>query len=194
MNIYVKDTEKVIYLLKKASLLIKNVGDGNWKNEDVKWQDNAIEWNHQVSEYINPRKKRIFLGGTCNESTWREKFITLLNPDKLTYVNPVVDDWNEEAQKIELLDREMCDYCIYTITPRMSGVYSIAEVIDDSNKRPKKTIFILLQSDADYIYVFPVGEWKSLEMVAKMVKRNGGRVYYSLESAAEYLNAIEGAK
>lgn len=29
------------------------------------------------------------------------------------------------------------------ITPRMTGVYSIAEVIDDSNKRPEKTIFCI---------------------------------------------------
>jgi hypothetical protein len=185
-----KDTEKITYLLKKASFLIKNVGDGNWKDEDVKWQDNAIEWNQQVSEYINPRKKRIFLGGTCNESTWREDFTNLLNLDKLTYFNPVVDDWNEEAQKNELLERVMCDFCIYTITPKMTGAYSIAEVIDDSNKRPEKTILILLQSDDDFKHIFPIDQWKSLEMVAKMVKRNGGRVYYSLESAAEYLNAI----
>jgi hypothetical protein len=188
------EIKKLIRLLKRAHCIIKEVGDGNWKDEDVKWQDIAMEWQHDISEYIILRKKRIFLGGTCNDSIWREDFIKLLNTNKLAYFNPVVDDWNEEAQKNELLERVMCDFCIYTITPKMTGVYSIAEVIDDSNKRPEKTILILLKSDDDFKHIFPIDQWKSLEMVVKMVKRNGGRVYYSLESAAEYLNAIGEAK
>lgn len=184
------EIEKVIRLLKKANFLIKNVGEGNWKNECVKWQDSVIEWQHDISEYINPRKKRIFLGGTCNESIWREDFIKLLNTDKLTYFNPVVKDWNEEAQKNEFRERTNCDFCIYTITPKMTGVYSIAELIDDSNKRPEKTILILLKIDDTFNCIFSVGQWRSLEMVKNMVKRNGGRTYYTLESAAEYLNNL----
>ena len=51
-------------------------------------------------EYLlkeNPNKK-VFLGGTCNKSKWRDELIDLL---KIDYFNPVVDDWNEEAQKEE---------------------------------------------------------------------------------------------
>ena len=36
--------------------------------------------------------------------------------------------WNEEAQKNEIFEREHDDYVLYTITPRMEGVYSIADV------------------------------------------------------------------
>jgi len=32
---------------------------------------------------------KIFLGGTCNESTWRNRIIPMLEID---YFNPVVDD------------------------------------------------------------------------------------------------------
>ena len=92
--------------------------------------------------------KKVFLGGTCNESTWRDKLIKMLEID---YFNPVVDDWTEECYQEELRQREICDYCLYVITPRMKGVYSIAEVVDDSNKRPEKTIFCLLDYDlSDY--------------------------------------------
>ena len=31
----------------------------------------------------------------------------------------------------------------------MTGVYSIAEVVDDSNKRPGKTILVILRDDGD---------------------------------------------
>ena len=68
---------------------------------------------------------KVFLGGTCNESAWREELIPML---KIDYFNPVVDDWNEEAYKNELRERKICDLCLYTITPEMAGVYSIAEV------------------------------------------------------------------
>lgn len=184
------EIEKLIRLLKRAHCIIKEVGDGNWKNEGAKWQDIAIEWQHDISEYIILRKKRIYLGGTWNESIWREEFIKLLNIDKSTYFNPIVDNWNEEAQINEVLERANCDFCIYTITPKMAGVYSIAELIDDSNKRPEKTILILLKTDDNFKHIFSTSQWKSLKMVGKMVKRNGGRVYYTLESAAEYLNNL----
>jgi len=83
----------------------------------------------------------VFLGGTAANSTWRDELIPSL---KIDYFNPIVDDWNEEAQKAEIKKRENCDFCLYVITPEMEGVYSIAEVIDDSNKRPERTIFCYL--------------------------------------------------
>lgn len=38
--------------------------------------------------------KRVFLGGTCNDSTWRDNLIQQLEID---YFNPVVPDWTEDA-------------------------------------------------------------------------------------------------
>mgnify|MGYP000970320331 CR=1 FL=1 len=127
--------------------------------------------------------KRVFLGGTCNNSTWRDQLISQL---KIDYFNPVVDDWNEAAYQKELYERKYCDYVLYVITPKMAGVYSIAEVVDDSNKRPDKTLFCILKEDE--IDFFDKGQLKSLIAVAKMVKENGAHVFGSLESVAEYLN------
>ena len=64
----------------------------------------------------------------------------------------------------------------------MTGVFSIAEVIDDSNKRPKKTIFCHLREG------FSKEQNKSLEQVALMVKNNGGRCFNTLNDVANYLN------
>ncbi|MFQ5750560.1 MAG: nucleoside 2-deoxyribosyltransferase domain-containing protein [bacterium] len=125
---------------------------------------------------------RVFLGGTCNESTWRNKMMAYLHDLGLEYFNPVVDDWDENAQANELKERAECDFCLYAITPKMTGAYSVAEVIDDSNKRPEKTILVLLHDDGDN--KFTEGQWKSLKSVAKMVKRNGGQVFDNLYFAA----------
>lgn len=89
---------------------------------------------------------RVFLGGTCNESTWRDDLIPLLLCD---YFNPVVDDWTPECQAEEIRQRETCDFVLYTLTPRMTGVYSVAEVVDDSNKRPGRTLFCYLADDGE---------------------------------------------
>lgn len=124
---------------------------------------------------------KVFLGGTCAGSTWREELIPQLEID---FFNPVVEDWTPECMEEELRQREECDICLYTISSEMKGVYSIAEVIDDSNKRPSKTVFCLLHSG------FDEGQLKSLGAVRDMVERNGGKVFEGLGSLAGYLNSL----
>jgi hypothetical protein len=53
---------------------------------------------------------KIFLGGTCNGSKWREELITKLEEIGIDYFNPVVSVWNEEAQKREIEERQNCDF------------------------------------------------------------------------------------
>lgn len=129
---------------------------------------------------------KVFLGGTCNESTWRQELILLL---EIGYFDPVVEDWDEKAYQNELRERKECDFCLYVLTPKMTGFYSIAEVVDDSNKRPERTVFCVLEEDNDM--VFDVGQLKSLEAIKKMVKVNGGKVFLNLTDVADYLNEKE---
>ena len=130
------------------------------------------------------RRMKVFLGGTCNESDWRNRIIPML---EVGFFNPVVDDWTPDCMAEELRQREECDVCLYVITPKMTGVYSVAEVIDDSNKRPARTVFVRLRDDGDE--KFTDGQWKSLGAVAQMVERNGGTAFDSLKSAALHINA-----
>lgn len=125
------------------------------------------------------KQKRCFLGGTCGESIWREELIPLL---KIDYFDPVVEDWTPECQKEEIKQRQICDYVLYVITSQMQGVYSIAEVVDDSNKRPEKTVFCVLEDGFDKKQI------KSLKQVAKMVEENGATVCNNLNEVADYLN------
>lgn len=135
-----------------------------------------------MSEIKND-KATVFLGGTCNDSAWREELIPQLS---INYFNPVVPDWNEEAYKRELEARENSEFCLYVLTPKMTGVYSIAEVVDDSNKRPEKTVFCFLEKDGDL--EFDKHQLKSLVNTGKMVKANGATVLGSLTEVAEFLN------
>jgi hypothetical protein len=135
---------------------------------------------------------KVFLGGTCaksasKEPTWRERLIPMLRID---YFDPVVDDWNETAMAREVLERSNSDFCLYVITPEMTGVYAIAEVVDDSNKRPDKTVLVILSQYGGC--AFSDGQWKSLRQVGSMVLSNGGRLFGSLEEAAGFFNGERG--
>lgn len=126
---------------------------------------------------------KVFLGGTCNNSDWRDKLIPKLD---INYFNPVVKDWTPTAQEHEITQRETSDYCLYTITPKMTGVYSIAEVIDDSNKRPEKTILYIMFEDEDA--KFTPEQVKSLDRVGQMVAGNGGLWAKSEKEVLDKLN------
>ena len=48
--------------------------------------------------------KKIFLGGTCNKSNWRDIFIekaTKAGLNSQSYFNPVVDNWTPDCVIIE---------------------------------------------------------------------------------------------
>ena len=118
---------------------------------------------------------RIFLGGT-KDGTWRDELITKLN----TYDYYWPTDWTPECMVEELRQREIAEYVVYVITPRMTGVYSIAEVVDDSNKRAGVVLCVI----GDW----PEGQRRSLDAVKKMVQNNGGAVCATLKELARYLN------
>lgn len=78
---------------------------------------------------------------------------------------------------------------MYVVTPKMKGVYSIAEVVDDSNKKPKQTIFVRLRSDGVGVK-FDEAQWRSLGAVALLVEKNGVKVFDNFKSAAIFINSL----
>lgn len=126
---------------------------------------------------------KVFLGGTCNESIWRDILIDMLKDYKgIDLFNPVVPDWTPECQKREIYERKISQVVVYTITPEMTGFYSIAEVVDDSNKKPESTILCILND-----WEFNEGQRRSIDAVGDIVERNGSIVVNSLKELADEL-------
>jgi hypothetical protein len=89
------------------------------------------------------KKSKVFLGGTCNDSTWRDELIPHLNVD---YFNPVVEDWTPECKEVEEVEKnEKCDVHVYVITSQMIGVYSIAEAVESAANKDKILIFAVVE-------------------------------------------------
>ena len=126
---------------------------------------------------------KVFLGGTMNDSTWRVELISDL---KIDFFNPIVDIWDENAQLNEIKEKELCDFLLFVITPLMTGVYSIAEVVDASNKTPEKTILCVMESDDGKEWT--KSQRSSLNAVENLVHSNGAFVFKSLEETTSFLN------
>lgn len=62
----------------------------------------------------NIKSNKVFLGGTCNESKWRDELIPKLEEIHFDYFNPVVKDWTPGYQVTEIYEKE--DKCILIST------------------------------------------------------------------------------
>ena len=127
---------------------------------------------------------KIFLGGTCNQTTWRDSLIKMLD-SSLSYYNPVVDDWTPDCQVEEIKQKESeCNIHFYCITSAMTGAFSIAEAVDSVHNKSKRTILHVIPGG------FSAGQLKSLAAVVDLVNSRGGIAYIDpeLTRSARVLN------
>ena len=129
---------------------------------------------------------KVFLGGTVNGSSWRKYIIRGL---KINYFDPVVADWTPEAMERERYERRHCHFCLYVITPKMTGFYSIAEVIDDSIKRPDRTLYCYLAEDGPD--QFSQADLLQLDHIAKRIQTHGAYVCADLDAVITLLNTTQ---
>ncbi len=137
-------------------------------------------------------KVKVFLGGTCASSTWREELQSKLDPERIETFNPVVPNWTSECQAEEDYHRATDDICLYVITPEGEGFYSFVEVTDDSNKRPGSTVLcILTEANGKK---FEGHMLKCALKTAKLIAKNGVYVTDNLDELAAYLNQYKKAQ
>jgi len=130
-------------------------------------------------------KTTLFLGGTTADSTWRDSIIHLLEKENLPYFNPVVKDWDDDARDKEYsIKSNPMTIELYVISKEMSGVFSIAEAVDASNKKPEQTIFMIKREG------FDKGALKSLDATSELIKKNGGKVVATLEECVKLYKTL----
>ena len=132
----------------------------------------------------------VFLGGTCNGSTWRDSLMPLLDEADIKYFNPVVEDWTEECMAIEEVEKFKSTHELYIISPEMIGVYSIAEAVKGAFTKPESTIFCYIDNSHNPLAsdTFTEAEKKSLAKTAEIIADAGGKVCSSFEEIIEYIN------
>ena len=128
----------------------------------------------------------VFLGRTCNGSDWREKLKPLLEIDAF---DPVVSEWNETAQQREISAREQSEFLLYVLTPKMTGFYSVAELMNDAHRNPERTLYCFLEEDGEAR--FTSHQIKSLKATGELVAETQARCFESLNEVASFLNGSQ---
>ena len=134
---------------------------------------------------------KVFLGGTCRGHDWRQQIIPKLHCD---YFNPLVENWTEENRQIEEREKTLCDYHLYVVNGFMSGVYTIAEIVNDAHTMDRNKLVVVFYYDS-----FFTAKKKrcinkklvsSLIATEKLLNSLGVKVYHYVGDAIAYINSM----
>jgi len=111
---------------------------------------------------------------------------------KIDYFNPVVEDYHPPISEEEI-ERQyhLCDYLLYVVAAgSVAGsagrMYTIAELIDSSDKFPDKTIFCVIY---EYNWwAFGEEHLRILKSIRQLAERKGAKTFDTLEDVAGFLN------
>lgn len=102
------------------------------------------------SKHTMQNPTHVFLGGTCGNNQWRLGFIAAAVAAGMpseTLFNPVVADWNEEAQQKEDSAKAAALVNLFYIADPLDGTglsaYSLVEATMALYDRPETTVVVL---------------------------------------------------
>lgn len=128
--------------------------------------------------------KTIFLAGSTGRGhvDWRKQYYSLSD---FNIFNPIVSVWTDLAKQREKEMRESADILLFTING--NNCYSIAELVDCSNKRPDATIGVF-----DYA---EIARNESINMasanaIRELAEQNGAKIFVTHAQCIEYLKTI----
>ncbi len=127
---------------------------------------------------------KVYLGGGLGAKS--EALLNLTSKLKIDYFDPNTLPSDFHSFKINKEELGNCDYCLYVMTPIMKGFDNIVSVVDDSNKRPNKTIYCFILEDSGS--KFTEHQVKSLKAIGETVKKNGARWFESIDDTIAFLN------
>lgn len=128
----------------------------------------------------------VFLGGTINGSTWRDRFIPLL---KVSYFNPVVEGWTIEDREREEQAKAAAKVLLFVITPRQKGFYAVVEaaVAAAQYNAHKKVVLVFEGSDEGVSW--EAHQADSLMAVENLLLKNYSVfIAEDMQEAADYIN------
>lgn len=77
------------------------------------------------------RKKQVFLGGSCNPTTWRkDAAIPAIEKAKVAFYNPQVDDWKPELVEVEARAKAESEVLLFVIDAQTRSIASILEATE----------------------------------------------------------------
>lgn len=134
---------------------------------------------------------KVFLGGTCGNSTWRTDLMKDLDSSVEAF-NPVVPDWTPECQAVEDAHKANDDIVLYVITPETPGTYSVSEITRSSITQPNRTMICIVPEANGKS--FEKHEAKAWAKILKDCEKDGSTICPTLSDVAKTLNEMSKAK
>lgn len=138
---------------------------------------------YELDDVFLLESKQVYLGGTCGESTWREKAIADLQG--ITYFNPQlpVGAWNDDAYGNECVHMNIDDILLYVMTPEMVNYFSYAEVVDMAHRRRGDVYFTFLAEE--HGKRFTDSQLDILDKIGYLVENAGGLYFDNFYDAID---------
>lgn len=101
-------------------------------------------------------EKRVFLGGACGSTTWRENFMRVLDENGIAYYNPQVLEgrWHEGLIHVERIEKEeKCNVLLFVIGKETRAIASMVDasyyVGLDNNRDNNRVLLVVEDCDRE---------------------------------------------
>ncbi|XP_046398279.1 uncharacterized protein LOC124165067 isoform X3 [Ischnura elegans] len=140
-----------------------------------------------------PVKCEVFLGGSCNPTTWRQDIaIPALNALGISYYNPQVSQWGPELIEQEHTAKQTASLLFFVIDSQTRSVASMLEVAHISGRQRKLVLVVLpYQGPGQLVCGEPISqrEFEDLSsgqaVMQDLVERQGIPVFDSIPVALD---------
>lgn len=144
--------------------------------------------------YQEEKKGVVFLGGSCNPTTWRkDTAIPLLQAKGYAYHNPQVDNWTPDLIEKEAKAKAEADILLFVIDSRTRAIASLVEVTEHVLAKRKVLLVINEIPDGTSVKDQVITGQELLDLnrsrsyLTDMAARNGVVSYNSVEDAISSL-------
>lgn len=137
-------------------------------------------------------KFEIFLGGSCNPTTWRQTVaIPYLETNGISYYNPQVDNWTPEVVKIERRAKQNAQVLLFVIDKQTRSTVSLVESAYMAGESTK-LVLVIYPFDFDVLSLSDTTKQTTsnvIETRSELTKTNLNALYNSKSNSSSVLKS-----
>lgn len=119
----------ILYVLEMSATLTSSSPSTSRPASPSRTTSNTNSTSCKSKQLVDRDKKlQIFLGGSCNPTTWRQNVaIPFLEKNGISYYNPQVDNWTPEAVNLERYAKQNAQVLLFVIDKQTRSTTSLIE-------------------------------------------------------------------
>merc|ERR1711998_391084 len=142
----------------------------------------------QKHDHPATRPDEVFLGGSCNPTTWRHRLaIPTLTANAVSYYNPQVEEWSPELLGLEEQAKQRAAVLLFVIDGDTRAIFSMLEALQYVTEGRKVALAVIDVEEGQAIDGIQVGvrEMKDLNRARVYLKETAARKGVEVRDTAE---------